>query len=192
MRLFGIPIILITTNDKNDGTVEKELEKRNLKISHTVLMKRNKNHEAGVAEGHLRALSIYNPPFIILEDDVRVRDVGLNFDIPEIADCVYLGLSTWGLDNLTPKDHASSYKTIDENIVRIYNMLSTHSILYNSKLLVKMVKQLCYYSILNLKPFDVEFAMIQKYFNVMGLTDPLFYQSGYNEYCTNFKLQGVL
>jgi hypothetical protein len=187
-----IPIILITTKDNKDKREEvaKELDKVNLKITYTVEMVRDVNHAAGVAEGHLTALSIFNPPFIILEDDVRIRND--NFDFQTNSDCVYLGLSTWGLDNLMPKDNHISYKPIDNNTIRIYNMLSTHSILYKSKSFIKMVKRICEYSISNLVPFDVELAKVQKYFNVIGLSDPLFYQSGYNEYCTNVNLRRVL
>lgn len=188
MKIREVPIILLTSDLNKKEVIERELNQKGLGISMTILNERIANHSAGVAQGHLKCLSIFRPPFIILEDDVKIRSVDFDQEIPNYMDAVYLGISTWGERNGEGQVNQIEHKSIDKNFTRLYNMLSTHSILYGSELFVSMVKKICEYSIFYEKPFDIELAKIQKYFIILAAKDPYFYQSGYNESCTNITL----
>jgi hypothetical protein len=188
MTIHDIPIILLTTDSNKKIEIEKELFRRGLSISKVVLTERIQQHAAGVALGHLKCLDIFRPPFLILEDDIRIRNVNFDLNLPKNSDAIYLGISSWGLHNEEGQVNQIEHKSIDNNFTRLYNMLSTHSILYNNELFVEIVKKLCEYSILHNKPFDIELSKIQKYFMITAVKDPYFYQSGYNEYCTNITL----
>lgn len=187
MTLNDLPVVLVTTDEGKVGEVKNKLKNLGLNIDYVSKTEKLSNHAAGVANGHLKALSIFKAPFLIIEDDVQVRNSNLPLNLPEFADSVYLGISSWGLNNLNPENSSVVFKPVDNTFVRIYNMLSTHAIVYKSEVFVEMVKKICKYSILNETPFDVELAKIQKYFNILSLKDPVFYQEGYNEYCTNIS-----
>lgn len=188
MKIREVPILLLTSDPNKKELVEKELNQKGLGISMTILNERISNHSAGVAQGHLKCLGIFRPPFIILEDDIKTTSADFSQEIPNYMDAVYLGISSWGERNGEGQVNQIEHKSIDKNFTRLYNMLSTHSILYKSEIFVNMVKKICEYSILYEKPFDIELAKIQKYFMILATKDPYFYQSGYNEYCTNITL----
>lgn len=161
----------------------------------------------------LKALKLgreLNRPFVILEDDVCLNKFEAELEIPEDSQCVYLGISSWSLypskDSNLAKLGGNITDYIDPKICRIFNMLSSHSIMYIDmnyvdKLIRDLESNLSGNSIFSavenipmkyfgsdILPCDVIMANHQYYNRVYALRNPIFYQEGKHQYCTLFKL----
>lgn len=138
-------------------------------------------HEAGriigCARSHYEILKNEKPPFIILEDDCALNTEFVSeIEVPDNADALYLGISHWGryLNHSGPYVHCTK---VDDNIVRVHNMLATHAIMYLSDSYTEMCKRVAYhfgYEVEN--HLDIGFAEIHKFFNVYSFDEPLFRQ----------------
>jgi hypothetical protein len=149
------------------------------------------NPPAGCAGAHYNGLCEIEPPFILFEDDCLLCNFKDTIEIPNDADAVYLGVSQWAryFSFSGPFVH---YEKITEDIVRVYNMLSGHSILYLTEDYVKMCKRISLHAseVIGYNQ-DPGFAEVQKYFNVYSVNDPFFKQSGYNNRVTSCKISEV-
>jgi hypothetical protein len=138
-------------------------------------------HEAGriigCARSHYEILKNEKPPFIILEDDCSLnKEFVSEIEVPDNADALYLGISHWGryLNHSGPYVHCTK---VDDNIVRVHNMLATHAIMYLSDSYTEMCKRVAYhfgYEVEN--HLDIGFAEIHRFFNVYSFDEPLFRQ----------------
>ena len=138
-------------------------------------------HEAGriigCARSHYEILKNEKPPFIILEDDCALnKEFVSEIEVPDNADALYLGISHWGryLNHSGPYVHCTK---VDDNIVRVHNMLATHAIMYLSDSYTEMCKRVAYhfgYEVEN--HLDIGFAELHKFFNVYSFDEPLFRQ----------------
>lgn len=145
--------------------------------------------EFGCEKSHYKLLS-QNPetPFIVLEDDCSLKTEVIEMEIPDDIDMIYLGVSAFGYYNGNISTVA--YKEISEEVSRVYNMLSTHAMLYLSKRYVKVVKHLANHcGNITSQVFDKAIAEISKYFEVYALNDPFFYQNTYNKPHTYYDLR---
>ena len=134
---------------------------------------------AGCSLSHHNALCEIDPPFIVFEDDCRVKNFRPNIEIPDDSDAVHLGISSWGRMN-SHSGPCVQCENIGLGLVRIYNMLSAHAILYINQEFISMCSRIAYqaYEIADYQ--DVGFAEIQKYFNVYAFNDPMFFQTSSN------------
>lgn len=145
--------------------------------------------ERGCEKSHHKVLSdkTVPTPCIVFEDDLLFTgNEDFVIEVPDDADAVYLGLSEWGrfLDFLGPG--WVHYDKVDDKIVRIYNGLSAHAILYINPFYKEMVSKVAHYhGYENPSPFDVGIAELQKYFNVYAIDSPIFKQSNYNNKVTS-------
>jgi hypothetical protein len=126
-------------------------------------------------------------PFIFIEDDVSAtpwyRDI---INIPLDADALYLGISTWGVvrdgREHTPYSHIAMQNIIktkvSDDIFRVYNMLTTHAILINSKKWLENCITCFKYALEHQEGryYDVPLAFTMHKFNVYCLKEPIFYQ----------------
>lgn len=153
-------------------------------------------HEAGriigCARSHYEILSRnLKPPFIILEDDcILNREFESEVELPDNSDSLYLGISHWGryLNHSGPYVH---YDRVSDNIVRVYNMLATHAIMYLSQEYVDICKRISYhygYEVEN--HLDIGFAEVHKLYNVYSFDEPLFCQYDWSAVTTG-KLSSV-
>jgi hypothetical protein len=149
-------------------------------------------------------------PFVILEDDVVVNQFEKSLEIPDDSQCVYLGISSWGFTPASDSNLARLNSLITDNtslnIARIFNMLSSHSIMYIDMnyvdLLISRLEEnfsgntiessvekigMRYFGGTML-PCDVIMADQQYNNKVYALRDPIFYQDGKHEYCTLIKI----
>jgi hypothetical protein len=117
-------------------------------------------------------------PFIFMEDDCSTTPwFKHEINVPDDADAVYLGISLWGMHG----DRAHPFVTREnasDDLVRVYNMLSTHSVLIMTrKWLENIVKcyEHAYYS-MESPDFDIPVAHSMPGFMVYALKKPLFYQ----------------
>ena len=149
------------------------------------------NPPAGCAAAHYNGLCEIDPPFVLFEDDCLLHHYQSTLEVPDDADAVYLGISQWAryFSFSGPFVH---YKEVNENLVRVYNMLGGHSILYLTTDYVKMCQRISHHSseVIGYNQ-DPGFAEVQKYFNIYSVNDPFFNQSGHNESVTSCKITDV-
>ena len=136
-------------------------------------------HLAGCSLSHFRSLNEVDVPFIIFEDDCRVKNFTPIIEIPDNADAVYLGISSWGRMN----SHSGpfvQYEKVDDNLLKVYNMLGAHAILYLSKEYASLCSKISIHYSHIADHQDIGFAEVQRYYNVYTFNDPLFYQTSSN------------
>ncbi len=140
-----------------------------------------RNGRVGLSKSQLKALSQIQAPFIVLEDDAEPVNFEALIDVPDDAHALYLGNSQWGY----MQSHSGfylKYKLVKnmKHLVKIYNMLSSHAILYLDQEYVEMCKKTTRYCAEEYPmPMDVPFAMIQRFFNIYALDKPMFIQKDY-------------
>lgn len=149
------------------------------------------NPVAGCSKAHHKALSEFKAPFILFEDDCVPFEENFTpvIELPDDADALYLGISSWGRMN----GHNGQYVQIDQfeehpNLLRIYNMLGGHSVVYLNDFYKDMCAKVAYHAGYVVKDYqDVGFAEIHRWFNVYTLDNPIFYQTS-NDLGTAHKL----
>lgn len=141
----------------------------------------------GLSKSQNKALSQVKAPFIILEDDADPKNFTAEIEVPDDADAVYLGNSPWARMN-SHHGFYLKYTKVDGffETYRIYNMLSSHAILYLTDAYVDICKRTTHYcSYVSQVPMDVPFADIQKYYNVYAFDLPHFIQKEHHSQMSN-------
>jgi hypothetical protein len=119
-------------------------------------------------------------PFVCLEDDCSAtpwfrRDIS----IPEDADGVYLGISVYGLHPMTGLGYPQvQMSPVSSELVRIYNMLSTHALLFMTRAWAQKCLE-CVRQALDTElpgSWDIPIARSMADYKVYALKSPLFYQ----------------
>jgi len=145
--------------------------------------------EWGCEKSHHKLLSEgLKAPFIVLEDDCVLKNQVIDLGVPENIDFMYLGISAFGYynGNIT----GVLYKQITDEVSKVYNMLSTHAMLYLSDNYANMVKNIAYYCGYKANQhFDKSIAEMAKYYEVYALNNPMFYQDTYNKEATFYDLR---
>jgi GR25 family glycosyltransferase involved in LPS biosynthesis len=149
-------------------------------------------------------------PFMVLEDDVVVNQIPEILDLPEDTDVLYVGVSSWAFTPESEMNLATHGRIIKDrfnnDLVRIFNMLSSHAILYvNMEYVQALVDELeknldgipimsnnlgtpmRYYNGIQL-PVDVIMANQQYKGKAYALRNPIFYQDDKHKYCTLITL----
>jgi hypothetical protein len=120
-------------------------------------------------------------PFVVMEDDVKkYRKFPHCIRIPVDADLLYIGLSKCSLNWISPKkcslEYNVIYDNVDSDLVRVYNMLSTHGIVVCSAkglaFLVKVMMEAYFKNVV----WDVPLAWGQYSLKAYALRVPLVYQ----------------
>jgi hypothetical protein len=119
-------------------------------------------------------------PFVLFEDDVKkYREFPQYLDVPDHTDILYIGLSIWGMS----KDISDSgihnriyYNDYDDNLIRIFNMLSAHAILICSSAGALAIQKATMEAYFKNTVHDINIAYLQPYYNVYALKIPLVYQ----------------
>lgn len=149
----------------------------------------------GCAYSTIKLYSQIVPPILTLEDDVQLTEHFVDtFDVPDDADIVYLGTSSWGGLN-----GVSQWKNLDlvpynDMFFKINGMPSAHAVLHLSD------KHLNYYREHTFKNYsadcdrgvDYYIAQEQHRFNTYACRKPMFYQhDGNNAFTTLYSLDQV-
>lgn len=177
------------TNSERSKHIKEEFKDYNV-TSVTPVMGISK-FQSG-ATGHLRMLDLglinqdrskLFQPFVLLEDDVSLyREMPDNIEIPDNTDILYIGVSPWGVKNTKNNEPTRTsgcevyYTNIDDNIGKIYNMLSTHGIIICSPLGSHAYQKAVIESFHKNKPYDLHIASLQPYYNIYILKKPLVFQ----------------
>lgn len=194
LNLTDIPVYYINLDDQEEKRKRTETMLKQIGFKFVERFSAIK-HEAGriigCARSHYEILNKAEVPFIILEDDCSLNKVvPKTIELPENADALYLGISHWGryLNHSGPYVHTTK---INEDIIRVHNMLATHAIMYISKEYADICKRISYnfgYEIEN--HLDIGFAEVHKFFNVYSFDEPLFRQYEWSAVTTG-KLSDV-
>jgi len=184
INLIEMPVFYINmSKDKHKKKhIEQQLSDLGFKnVTRINAVEDKKNGRVGLSKSQLMALSQVSAPFIVLEDDADPNSFEPVIEVPDDADAVYLGNSQWGLQS----SHAGfylKYKKVEgyPKILRIFNMLSSHAILYLNQEYVAVCQRTTKYCAETYPmPMDVPFAMIQRFFNIYAVNDPMFIQKDY-------------
>jgi len=184
INLIEMPVFYINmSKDKHKKKhIEQQLSDLGFKnVTRINAVEDKKNGRVGLSKSQLMALSQVSAPFIVLEDDADPNSFEPVIEVPDDADAVYLGNSQWGLQS----SHAGfylKYKKVEgyPKILRIFNMLSSHAILYLNQEYVRVCQRTTKYCAETYPmPMDVPFAMIQRFFNIYAVNDPMFIQKDY-------------
>jgi len=118
-------------------------------------------------------------PFGIFEDDVKkYREFPVDgIDIPYDADFLFTGLSSYGMSEFS-HCYDVFYKGVDDNIIRVYNMLSVHGIIICSIRGLLGFQKCLIESYHTGNTLDIYVAQIQPYYNFYAFRVPLVYQYG--------------
>lgn len=92
---------------------------------------------AGCSAAHHKGLCEIDPPFVLFEDDCVIKNFRPEIEVPDDADAVYLGISSWGRMNGHSGPYVQ-YEHVKNDLYRVYNMLSGHSVLYLTDEYVRM------------------------------------------------------
>jgi hypothetical protein len=138
----------------------------------------------GCALSHLRALRLSQPgvPLLILEDDIGVSESFTPvIDIPDDADAVYLGGTIYGAIDLVDYVGFTDSVAADEvndQLLRVYNLLSTHAILHVTERFKAAAAEAILYSIADRDwEHDKAMARLQESSTVYAWRRPMFYQA---------------
>ena len=183
LKLTELPVVYINLDDQplRRELMEENLEKLGFKNVIRVSAFKDPIGKRGCAYSHALALEEVDSPFIVLEDDCLPLNFVDEIEIPDEADAVYLGISSWGRMNshsgpCVQWDKVEGY----DDLVRIYNMVSAHAILYINPDYVDLCKRIAYHGYLISDHHDIGFADVQKYYDVYAFDEPMFYQTSSN------------
>jgi hypothetical protein len=120
--------------------------------------------------------SIPFQPFAIYEDDTsKYREYPEFLNIPDDADILYIGISKCSMND-KQFHYNTYYKCVDSEVIRIYNMLSTHGIIICSASGALAIQNAVLEAYHKNIIWDIFMAYIQPYYNVYALKNPLVYQ----------------
>jgi hypothetical protein len=179
--LLEVPVYYVNLDDQDEKREQTESLLKGMGFKYVERFSAIR-HEAGriigCSRSHYALLSKgIKPPFIILEDDCALnKKFDSQFTIPDDADALYLGISHWGryLNHSGPYVH---FTEVDDQIIRVHNMLATHAIMYLTQEYVDICKRVAYhFGYETENHLDIGFAEIHKFYKVYCFDDPLFRQ----------------
>jgi len=180
LDLREIPFYYVNLEDavERRENVETILKELGIKSVNRVNAVRHSNGFAGCARTVSDFLhEVTDGPFVLIEDDIAVKNWEPILEVPDDADALYLGISGWGRMN----GHSGPFvqwEHIDDNLLRVYNMLGGHAIVYLSSEWVEMARRCCYHAGYVIESYyDIQVAEVQRFFNIYSLDDPYFYQT---------------
>ena len=95
-------------------------------------------------KSHLKNILELKIPTICLKPCV-IKNFRPEIEIPDDADAVYLGISSWGRMNGHSGPYLQ-YEHVKDDLYKVSNMLSGHAILYLTEEYVKMCQRITYHA----------------------------------------------
>ena len=179
LDLREIPVVYINLDRDTEKKerIEKSLTELGFK---TIIRSPGVLHPTGNRAGcskaqHLALQKLPEPPFIILEDDATPLHFNPIIEVPDAADAVYLGVSSWGRMNGHSGPYVQYEEYVDCDLLRVYNMLGTHAILYINPEYASVCTKIAAHQYITEGYIDVGFTDVMKYYNVYGFNHPPFY-----------------
>jgi hypothetical protein len=133
-------------------------------------------------------------PFVLYEDDCsKFREFPEYIELPDNADVCYIGLSKCSMND--KMWHLKSYyKHINNDVIKIFNMLATHGMIVCSASGALALQRALMEGYSKDKVWDIFFAYIQPYYNFYALKTPLVFQDskyGGAEKATKFTISST-
>lgn len=117
-------------------------------------------------------------PFVLMEDDIKInREIPDMMGLPDNTDLLYIGRSVCGMHK-TQWSWDTFYRPFNEQIDRVYNMLSLHGVVICSVRGMLTLQKCMMEGLFKQDTWDIYTAQIQPYLHVYVLKDPLVYQFG--------------
>lgn len=149
------------------------------------------NPTVGCALSHLKVMSdkSISTPFLLVEDDIKYTGCDkFAYEVPNNVDSLFLGTSIWGRF-LNFNGQFVQYKKVNQDIVRVYNMLSTHAIMYFNEYYREHLSRVAYHSAYEIQDhLDVGYAETQRYYNVYSVNTPVFKQNTHQSVGTSMPI----
>ena len=183
LDLREIPAIYINldTDTERRERMESMLNEFGFKTIIRLPATQNQDRLAACSHSHFNALREVDAPFIVFEDDCVCKNTNPIINIPDDSDAIYLVISSWGRMNGHSGPCVYYEEVVDfPDVVRAYNMLGAHAILYLSKEYASLCSKISYHFYETSYHQDIGFAEVQKYYNVYSFNDPMFYQTSSN------------
>ena len=134
-----------------------------------------------IADAHRKALDFSSAEqVLILEDDCIPHIYREEFDVPDNADIVYLGLHGY--------EHGK--EKVSKEVWKIFKMIGAHAILYLTQQGKDILKEAQQLTKDKKYGFDDSLAELQHKVNTYALNSPIWYQKNYPE-LTKFNLGEV-
>lgn len=148
----------------------------------------------GCSASHHKILGDFNikTPFLLCEDDLVYTGIDkFIYDLPDDADALYLGPTQWAryMSYIGPFLHYK--KTDSPDVVRIYNMLMAHAVIYISEDYRRHCERIARLSKEGKHHIDQGFAEAHRVYNVYSVNDPVFAQAGWNQRVTSSPVTKV-
>lgn len=185
INLLNIPVYYISLEDQTETHIRMNNMLTELGFKNIIKFAAQRHLGGkimGCADSHAQIFET-NPetPFIILEDDCFLnKNFIAEIDVPDNADAIYLGISGWArYHNLSGNYLYATHSNSD--IYQIYNMLSTHAILYLNKEYANSCKRIARWSAEKNQHLDIGFAENHKFYKIYAFDSPLFYQESSRE-----------
>ena len=182
LDLREVPAVYINLESEKERDVKMQTMLSACGFEHVIRVDAQKfpeRHLAGCSLSHHIALNEVDVPFIVFEDDC----VDINFEpvieVPDDSDAVYLGISSWGRMN-SHSGPCVQYQDIGNGMVRVYNMLGAHAILYMNAEYASLCSRISYQGYEIADHQDIGFAEVQRYYNVYAFDKPMFCQTSSN------------
>lgn len=198
INLKKIPIMYMTCDKSIDDrqisfeNMMKSIDLKAEKMNGTI----TDNYNIGVAQEYIKALSKYETPFLILEDDARiVGDINsfqYEYIVSHDTDALYLGTSIVG--RIKNQTKIGVIAATSGSYLRVFNMLGFHAVLYVSDHYVQhCIRTLSEYISYPNGACDDLLAERMWMYNILALKTPVFYQNdGRNEQMTLAKIDPIL
>jgi len=180
LDLREIPVYYINLDSAVDSRKSMEEMMKNLgfeNVTRVSAIKHPGGNKGGCSASHHLVMSLYKPPFIVLEDDCVVNEFIPEVEIPEDSDAFYLGISSWGRKDGISGPHVHWEKVGKSNLLRVYNMLGTHAILYLSYKYASACKDIAEAQHQKNDYIDIGYSEVHSNYNIYTFNNPMFYQS---------------
>lgn len=194
--LTKIPIVWTTCDKSKDRHPAMESMLDSLGLSGTKINGPiTTPYTIGVAQGYLEALSKFDPPFLILEDDATLvsETFPTKFVVSSEMDALYLGTSIYGRINRQTRPGGVIAADLGDSM-RIFNMLGFHAVIYLTSNYINHVKTLLETFLTNpVGGCDDRIAETMWSHNVYSVKQPIFYQKdGRSDQATQLLINCIL
>jgi hypothetical protein len=120
-------------------------------------------------------------PCLVLEDDLEIFNFRKVIEVPDDADAIYLGFSSYGWNHNQEEPFPKSLKIteLNDEYHRVYNMLARHAIIHLSPTYDRNCVDIMENFISDPETYkagDVSISKVHPYYKIYALNEPIFYQ----------------
>jgi len=175
IKLSEIPTYLLTVKEYAARLEAFKLHVGS-RFSYTIFFGEYRSErERGFSVSLLKLFNVVPIPVLILEDDCCLTEYYKNeIEVPDDADAIYLGTSSWGVKNGVSKRNNLVLHPYNKEYYRISCMTSTHAILYLGTAYLSHLRKVgeSYREDGTPASFDGMIALEQEKFRVYGAAKP--------------------